>query len=370
MKRLMVVLLACASAVRALAWVDVGSLDARAPEQVQRITLDFEGTLTELRDVLHEQHSITLGGVLRDYSPVVTLLDPVLHAQVELHVTAVTPTELVAEACRQAGCVYRRLDGAGRIFEVQPGDRSIDPRPTVEVGDYRIRVERVEVADTASLDFRWGSEEARARSRNELELAITAEARTVDAARLVYGLSGGAEVVTGAGEELRRTGSQRWVTQPFGGHPIHLSFPPPTRPARSAVLTGKLFLFSDVATVDATLDLTAPGQPVEADGTTWTLLEWERTDDGWRAVTGADGTVLSGNCNLLSSMLIGPNGQRLVGSQGMRRWTCGVSPMVSVEWHFDAPAWEPVALAVSGTAGTEPLRMLEFRIEDIPLPAN
>ena len=363
------VLVACAAAVPASAWVELGSLEARAPEQVQRITLDFKGTLTELRDVLREQHSITLVGVLREQPSVILMLpDQTRDARVDLHVTAATPTELVAEACRQAGCIFRRLDDAGRIFEVEPGDRSADLRPTVEVGDYRIRVEHVEVADTASLDFRWGSEEPRSHRRHELELAITAEGRDVGAARLVYGLSGGAEIMTSAGEELRRTGHDRWVTQPFEGHPIHLSFPPPTRPARSAVLTTKLFLFSGVAAVDATLDLAAPGQPVEADGTTWTLLEWERTDDGWRAVIGGTGTLLREPHHRLAVLLVGPDGQRLGGRPGNRRWSPALSPPLTEEWRFEAPSWEPVALAVTGTAGVEPLRTLEFAIEDIPLP--
>jgi len=339
------------------AWVDLGSLEVRAPEQVQRISLDFEGTLGELRDVLHEDHSVFL-----------MLWGGVGDTRVDLDLSDATPDELLAEACEQAGCVYRSLDGRGRTFTVQPGDREADPRPTVEVGDYRIFVERVEVADTASLGFEWGSPQPEKHARNELSVAISAEARDVAAARMVYGLSGGAEVVTSAGEELPRTGSQRWITQAFEGQAIHLDFPPPTRSARSATLTGKLFLFADLATIEVTLDPAAPGQPVAADGTTWTLLEWERAEDGLRAVIGGDGTLLRDPHHRLVLSLVGPGGERVEGGPGNRSWSSSRSPNVTEEWRFDAPEWQPVAILVGGTAGIEPLRPLNFTIEDIPLP--
>ncbi len=338
-------------AATAAAWMPLGPRN-HGPDAV---TIQFDGTLHELTEKLRQEHDVNVLGV--------GLVEDV---HVSLDLRAVTPEEVVAAVCREVGCVYERIGFDGRAFMLREGDWDADPRPQATAGDYRLYVHRVGLEDSSTIDFQWGQDEPVRTKTHRLTVSVSAQARDQGGAGQVFGLSGGAEVTTDAGETLARTGDQRSIVQEFGTHPVRLSFPRPTREAETIDFHGKLALFSRVVALDASWSPDEVGETRASDGLHWRLTRWGMEDGGIRVAIEADVAHRPASTDHVRATLVGPEDEIELGAPG-----AATSPdHVQLRWRVDAPQWQPQKLVVSGHVGLEPLRYVEFTIEGIPLPGN
>ncbi|MHB8994676.1 MAG: hypothetical protein ACYC63_05440 [Armatimonadota bacterium] len=104
----------------------------------QLLTLDFRGKLRDAIKELERLGQVTIFGPFRQFGPVRYAED----LPVRLDLQAASPHVALLSLCRQAGLVYEVTPDTGYVF-LRQGDRRLDSRPAVQLGDYRLRVRRL-----------------------------------------------------------------------------------------------------------------------------------------------------------------------------------------------------------------------------------
>jgi len=340
--------------------MSVGGPVAWRGEELGTITIHASGTLAEIVAELRSQHTVFL-----------TVDASVSTRQVSLDLENATPTEVVTAICKQIGCVYEAWGPSTSLspphFILREGDWDADSRPQTTVGDYRIHVEGVELHQETDIQFRWGDAEPQRRESDRMTVKVVAEATNREAAVRVFGLSGGAMLITDAGEMLERKGSERWTVQEFHDHvPVGLSFPRPVRKAEAIKeFRGKLALYSKVTKISCQFAPDEVGVAKDLGGFDCTLVDWQEEGDEIHVTTERVRSDSEAQYGQLRALLKGPGGQ-IAGRRGHSVRSDGRE---TATWRFSKPEdWQPVALVLDGYLRYEPVKYLEFCIRDISLP--
>lgn len=337
---------------------------AGLPSSAQGIDLQFEGPASEAAEVLGEALGIRVqipGGEMAA-------------REVVLDLQGATMRDALLELCAQIGAIYQWMGFQGDAVFLQPGDPSLDARPFADVGDYVVFVRGTTLSRTDALTMAWGRAEPERRSDDRLQVDLTIEPVTLEAARRLLGVQPEASALLDTDEALLtpEQGGPRagaWQARMMGGRGSWgmLGFPPPETEATAIVeLQGRLALWQSVE------DLTVSFTPDEVGATKplsyldVTLESLGRLGDSGQAVCRVVGLDPSGQAPVeFSGWFVGPAGER---SQIGNRSAVGDDEGYRLTMAASGITWDPVRLDLQVVLRHGPPELLDFTIEDIPLP--
>jgi hypothetical protein len=211
---------------------------------------------------------------------------------VKLDFDNTTLDQILLSLCKQAGVVYEPNGtivnvpgrGGGTII-LRVGDPQLDPRPTVAVGDYVVRITDISRQTTLRDNFKWGQA---APNKPDLyasmSLALEVTANSVDAARKLAGLSGHYRAVPDQGAPFESGGNYpagyyqaMWSPNITGRTlrgAIGLTAPPPEA-TKLTRLEGTLALYSTVKVTELKVAPDAVGQAFQQDDVSITEKSWK-----------------------------------------------------------------------------------------------
>lgn len=207
---------------------------------------------------------------------------------VALDFTKATLDAILLALCEQAGLVYDVPMG-GKYVQLRAGDPKQDPRPSVVVGDYVVRVTDVRVSTQRSFSLRWGVPfTGEPDGYENLSIGLTICPRTVEAQLQLGGVLPSAKATTEKGATLETPATARGgffyssrfaqfrpdVVVPLTGQ---VQLPVPGDGSLSLTrLEGSLLILPEAKAV--TLDLTAEskGKTVDLGTDKLVLEEWSQ----------------------------------------------------------------------------------------------
>lgn len=397
MTRVVAVGFVCFLAASSAAWVWAqGDPAASAPWLGgEKYTVHTAGTLREVVAELSRLtgRRIVLSG--RQTAPGVWEQDPG-DAPVTLDFDNAPLEQILLTLCEQAGKVYE-LPGAaaamGGFIMLRTGDPRLDARPSVDVGDYVIRVSAVSITTRRTASFRWGEATPGPPETFEgTQVGIQVTPKHAEASWHLAGLSPGLRAVPDQGEPLEQPARGPagyylpfWAV-PSG--PAWLSLPaPPEGATRFNRLEGALVLFSNVKATELVIPPNSEGQTFEQDDVRVKVEAW-KWQEGTLAVNLTaqcpplpKTTPSPGPDNWHTAVLVTKDGSRQVAP--LQTFASGEGS-VQLSFRFSLP---PPPAAGGGAAGPVPgppgevdhLRLtlvrtgsadktVPFVIENVPLP--
>lgn len=160
----------------------------------QPLTLHFAGKLRDAVKELPRLGHVTIFGPFRQVGPARYGED--LPVRLDLQATPLHVALL--SLCRQAGMVYEVTPDTGYIF-LRQGDRRMDSRPAVQLGDYRLRVRRLYRSWNRTQTLS-GAASPGTNSSEGLDLNLDVEARSVAAALRFGGIDPTLQVTLDTGQ--------------------------------------------------------------------------------------------------------------------------------------------------------------------------
>lgn len=213
------------------------------------------------------------------------------NAPVGLNLDNATLDQIMAEVCKQAGVVYEVQPGGwggqGAPISLRPGDPTLDSRPTVEAGDYLLRVVTVSIQSGRNLNFRWGeAAPAPAQVYKSTQIRVEATAKTVDASRALAGINSKVKGLPDKGDPMEVGGQgPTGYIMPFwdyGGdrsgmsRQTSINLPaPPEGATKLTRLEGNLMLYSTVKVTEVRVSPDSEGQVFKQDDVTATVTSWK-----------------------------------------------------------------------------------------------
>lgn len=330
----------------------------------QGIDLQFQGPASEAAALLGEALGIRVqlpGGEMAA-------------REVVLDLQGATMRDALLELCAQIGAIYQWMGFQGEAVFLQPGDPALDARPFAEVGDYVVFVRGTTLSRTDALTMTWGVAEPERRSEDRLQVDLTIEPVTREAARRLMGVQSDASALLDTGEALLtpeqggpRTGA--WQARIMAGRGSWgmLAFPPPETEATSIVeLSGKLALWQSVEDLRASFTPNEVGATKPLGYLDVTLESLGRLGDSGQAVCRIVGLDASGQAPVeFNGWFVGPDGER---AQPGNRSASGDAEGYRLTMAASAVTWEPVRFDLEVVLRHGPPELLDFTIEDIPLP--
>lgn len=243
----------------------------------KQYSIQFEGPL---RDAIRALEGMTgRYAYYQDLLPVVDMDQPVT-----LQFEQARLDEILLALCEQAGLVY------DRFMVLRPGDIHFDPRPTVVLDDYVLRVTYVEVFQNAYHYLRWGDRRSpEASATHELRIMLQLEARSPEAVAQFAGVEDMFRATTDAGAVLvTHEHARQHRGRPFYGRgqrraTLWATLPAPSEGTRMiTALEGELILCSDVKITDIMIPAGSEGETFTEDDVAVTVTQWQRTLKGHR----------------------------------------------------------------------------------------
>lgn len=330
----------------------------------QGIDLQFEGPASEAAELLGEALGIRVqlpGGEMAA-------------REVVLDLQGATMRDALLELCAQIDAIYQWMGFQGDAVFLQPGDPSLDARPWAEVGEYVIFVRGTTLTRTEALTMAWGAAEPEQRSDDRLQVDLTIEPVTREAARRLMGVQPEASALLDTGEALLtpEQGGPRagaWQARMMAGRGSWgmLAFPlPETEAAAIVELAGKLALWQSVEDLSVSFTPDEVGATKPLGYLDVTLESLGQLGESGQAVCRIVGLDVSGQTPIeFNGWFVGPDGER---SQAGNRSASGDAEGYRLTMAASGITWDPVRFDLEVVVRHGPPETLDFVIEDIPLP--
>ena len=322
--------------------------------------------------------------------------------------------EIVGAVCKQAG-VIGEVEGA-RYIRLHEGDPNLDARPTVEVGDYVLRIKGARLSSERSYGFDRGQPVPEVPEEvGSLELSLTILSKSRQADLLLAGIGTEVKATTDKGGVLkpatdtppgepgdamssidRASADSEELTGPQDDVPGLSLTEPPAGVRKLTRVEGTLYLYSAIKTTALKITPADKGKPVKQDDVTVTLSAWKlevdpempEAVDTYRVEMALDAPSLLGPAKAgeleergirLVGVLVGKDGSRrrgsdvpVEGAEGQAK--PGRQALLFYAPDADAPAdpkaakFEPDHLLLTVVRNGPANKIVPFVFENVPVP--
>lgn len=338
---------------------------SRAPAQQlgQKVTIHLSDTVENIIRHLREEHSLWVNAEGDLYQKFV-----------DLDLDEASPLEVISAICKQAGAVYDHYDRQN--WTLRAGDWDTDCRPQTTVDEYAVYVDSIRKSHSDTVTFRWGAEAPEAQSQDGVSIRLRVEPRTSEAEAKLAGVWREASASTDTGEvvstsfrmppELRTQTSYDMTIMHYPQSPS-LDFPPfPEGAEALAELRGGLVLFDEVIPVYGEFTPEEVGVSKALGGVDCKLVDWQVV--GHEIAVTWERPLYEGEFRgerLMTTALIARDGER----SGCHSWSYHRDQETFRETNRFAAADETFEkFVIQGFIRRNPHELMEFTIEDVPLP--